>query len=287
MSMTKQSPDITQIKAEQLRNWDESAAGWSKFFDKFERGAQCVSDRLVELAQIRPGQRVLDVATGIGEPAVTAARRVGPKGHVVATDHSPQMIKFARERASAIGVSNIEFFAMDAEALNLAEQSFDAIVCRWGLMFLPDLAGALQRMRLLLIPGGLLAASVWRDASKVPMIGLVLGVCRQFQLARPPAGTLGPLSLSDIDALKRTFEQAGFGDISDESMTVTFEFASGEEYARFQQRIQNPTTKLIGAQPTEVQAEIWQAVGASTAPYAGADGVIRLPNECVFVVARR
>ena len=285
--MTTQSPDVMRLKAEQLRNWDESAAGWNKFFDKFERGAQCVSDRLIELARIQPGQRVLDVATGIGEPAVSAARRVGPKGHVVATDHSGQMIKLARERASARGLSNIEFLEMDAEALALPEKSFDAIVCRWGLMFLPDLAGALERMRHLLVPGGRLAAAVWSDAPKVPMIGLVLGVCRQFQLPRPPAGTLGPLSLADIDALKRTLEQAGFAEVGVESLTVTFEFASGDEYALFQQRIQNPTTKLINAQPAEMQAKIWQAVADSTQPYAGADGVVRLPNECVCLAARR
>jgi len=285
--MTIQSEEVTRIKAEQLRNWDDSAAGWSKFFDKFERGAQCVSDRLVELAKIQPGQRVLDVATGIGEPAVTAARRVGPNGKVVATDHSGQMINLARERASTMGASNVEFLEMDAEALKFPEKSFDAIVCRWGLMFLPDLAGALERMRPLLVAGGRLAASVWADGPKVPMIGLVLAACRQFELPRPPAGSLGPLSLADIDALKRTMEQAGFAEVGSEPLTVTFEFDSGEEYARFQQRIQNPTTKLIGAQPADAQARIWQAVAASTQPYIGADGIVRLPNECVCVVARR
>lgn len=285
--MTTQSPDRIQLKAEQRRSWDESAAGWAKFFDKFERGAQCVSDRLIELARIQPGQRVLDVATGIGEPAVSAARRVGPKGHVVATDHSGQMIKLARERASAFGLGNIEFLEMDAEALELPENSFNAILCRWGLMFLPDLAGALERMRHLLVPGGWLAAAVFKDAPKVPMIGLVLGVCRRFELPRPPAGSLGPLSLADTEALKRTVEGAGFSEFSSESLTVTFEFTSGDEYARFQQRVQNPTTKLINDQPAEVRAKIWQAVADATQPYTGADGMVRLPNECVCVAARR
>jgi ubiquinone/menaquinone biosynthesis C-methylase UbiE len=282
-----QSTDAIRQKAEQLRNWDDSAVGWNKFFDKFEVGAQCVSDRLVELARIQPGNRVLDVATGVGEPAVTAARRVGSSGRVVATDHSSQMIKLAGERAASRGLGNVDFQTMDAEVLDLPDRSFDAIVCRWGLMFLPDLPSALSRMHELLVPGGWLAASVWADAPKVPMIGLILGVCRQFELPRPPAGSLGPLSLSDIDALKKNFQQAGFSEISSESITVTFEFASGEEYVRFQQRIQNPTTKLIGAQPAETQEKIWKAAAESTKPYADADGVVRLANECVCVAARR
>lgn len=285
--MSTQSVDRERLKAEQRRHWDESAVGWAKFFDKFERGAQCVSDRLIELARIQSGQRVLDVATGIGEPAVSAARRVGPKGHVLATDHSAQMIKLARERTATLGLSNLEFLEMDAEALELPESSFDAILCRWGLMFLPDLGGALAGMRRLLVPGGRIAAAVWRDAPRVPMIGLLLKVCKQFQLPSPPPGTLGPLSLADIDALKRTFEQAGFSEVGSESLTVTFEFASGDEYARFQQRIQNPTTKLINEQPAETQTKIWQAIADATQPYAGADGVVRLPNECVCVAARR
>jgi len=282
-----QSSDAIRQKAEQLRNWDDSAVGWNKFFDKFEVGAQCVSDRLVELARIQRGQRVLDVATGVGEPAVTAARLVGADGRVVATDHSSQMIKLAAERAATMGVNNVDFQTMDAEVLDLPDQSFDAIVCRWGLMFLPDLSSALRRMHDLLVPGGWLAASVWADGSKVPMIGLILGVCRKFELPRPPAGSLGPLSLSDIDALKAKFQQAGFSEISSESITVTFEFASGEEYVRFQQRIQNPTTRLIGAQAPEMQQKIWQAAADSTKPYAGADGIVRLSNECVCVAARR
>jgi hypothetical protein len=142
-------------------------------------------------------------------------------------------------------------------------------------------------MRRLLVPGGRIAVAVWSEALRVPMIGLMMDVCRRFDLPRLPPGTLGPLSLADTAALKRTFAAAGFAEIESESLTVTFEFASGDEYALFQQRVLNPTVELIGAQPAETQAKIWRSLADSTRPYLGADGVVRLPNECVCVAARR
>jgi ubiquinone/menaquinone biosynthesis C-methylase UbiE len=122
----------------------------------------------MELADIQPGQRVLDVATGGGEPAVTAAHRVGSSGHVIATDLSPQMVALGRERVAELELHNIDFREMDAEAPDLPEQSFDVILSRFGLMFLPNLQVALQRLHQLLVPDGRLVAAVWGPPQKVP-----------------------------------------------------------------------------------------------------------------------
>lgn len=122
---------------------------------------QAGSDLLVELARIGPGHTVLDVATGIGEPAVTAAYKVGPTGTVIATDQATLMLAVARERVAALGLTNVEFREIDAEALDFQEPRFDAVLSRWGLMFLPNLTGALANMRRLLKPGGRLARAVW------------------------------------------------------------------------------------------------------------------------------
>ena len=137
--MSTQPFDPAEYKAGQRQEWGAAADGWRRQWETIERFSQPVSDRLVELTRIRPGHRVLDVATGIGEPAVTAARAVGPSGSVVATDQAPEMLAIARERIAALGLRNIEFHEMDAEALDLPEESFNALLCRWGLMFLPNL----------------------------------------------------------------------------------------------------------------------------------------------------
>jgi ubiquinone/menaquinone biosynthesis C-methylase UbiE len=126
----------------------------------------------MELAHVAPGQRVLDVATGIGEPAMTAARWVGPSGVVVAIDQAPQMVAVARERMQAAGIRTVEFIEGDAETVALPLDSFDAIVCRWGLMFFHDPVGTLARLRASLVPGGWLAAAIWGPPERVPMIAL-------------------------------------------------------------------------------------------------------------------
>ena len=138
------------FKAQQRQMWDNAAAGWQTWWETIERGAQKVSDKIVELAEIKPGDKVLDIATGIGEPAVTAARKVMPDGKVVATDISPQMLANAKTRAKSLGLDGIiEFRESDGEKLDLLEPRarFDAILSRWGLMFFPNLPAALVRIK--------------------------------------------------------------------------------------------------------------------------------------------
>src|SRR5579863_10324881 len=125
--------DPAAYKAQQREQWSNAAEGWRRQWATFERGAQPLSDRLMELACVAPGQRVLDVATGIGEPAMTAARRVGPSGSVVAIDQAPQMLAVARDRLQEAGIRNVEFVEGDAEAVPLPPDAFDAVVSRWGI----------------------------------------------------------------------------------------------------------------------------------------------------------
>src|SRR5688572_4380140 len=159
--------------------WDNAAASWQAWWETFERGAQKVSDKLVELAEIKPGDRVLDIATGIGEPAVTAAKRVKPNGKVIATDISPQMIAIAKSRAKSLGLDDVmEFRESDGEKLDFPKSTFDAVLSRWGLMFLPNLPIALTTIRQLLTPGGRLSAAVWSTPSKVPMLDLAFSTVR-------------------------------------------------------------------------------------------------------------
>lgn len=134
--------DSKQYKEAERQSWDSVAAGWQKWWEPIERGAEKVSRRLIELAEIKPGSRVLDIATGIGEPAITAANEVGNTGHVLATDISPQMLSVAKQRVISLGLQNvIEFKEGDIETLDLPSSAFDAALCRFGLMFLPDLRG--------------------------------------------------------------------------------------------------------------------------------------------------
>lgn len=284
--MSEEPTDSMQVKTRLRQEWDQVAVGWRKWWEHFERSAQTVSDHLVALAQIEAGQRILDIATGIGEPAVTAARRVGPTGHVVAIDQAPQMLAIARERAAALALHNIEFRELDAERLDLLDERFDALLCRWGLMLLPQLVLALQRMRQRLLPGGRFAAAVWPAPQKVPVMSLPMTVIRQY-IQMPPLspGYPGPFSLADREALERTFAQSGWSLVHSEAFPVHSEFATAWDYVRFMQAI-SPLNALLAKLHVEQQERIWQAISETVQErYGRADGTILIPNETICLLA--
>ncbi|HEY6408022.1 MAG TPA: methyltransferase domain-containing protein [Ktedonobacteraceae bacterium] len=280
--------DPTHYKVAQLQGWNNVAPGWRTWWETFERAAQEVSDRLITLAQLIPGQRVLDIATGIGEPAITAAHRVGTTGQVIALDLASEMVAIAEERATALGLRNITFSTCDAEHLNLLESTFDAVLSRWGLMFLPNLVPALNGMRRQLKVGGRLAAAVWSTAAKAPAVGLPsIIVGRHLQLPPPAPGTPGPFSLADSSALTHTFVQAGFSDVQSEPMTILWEFATAEDYTRFHQAIAAPVKAMIAHLSPEHQSQIWQEITEAARHYETSDGSVQVPGELICVVGRR
>ena len=140
--MQSKSVDPVAFREAQHRHWDSAAVGWMQWSEFNDSADAHVSERLVELAGVRPGSRVLDVAAGYGEPALTAARKAGPEGRVVATDISAEMLACGRERAVAAGLGNVEFLESDASSLDFPHASFDAAVSRWGIIFEPDAEAA-------------------------------------------------------------------------------------------------------------------------------------------------
>jgi enediyne biosynthesis protein CalE5 len=280
--------DPVQYKAGQRREWGVSADGWKRHWNIWEQAAaRHLNERLVDLARIRPGHRVLDVATGLGEPAFTAARRVGPNGSVVATDLSPAMLSLAREEAVRLGLRNVEFREMDAEEPDLPAQSFDAALCRWSLMFLPHLVVALTRLRELLVPEGRFAAAVWGSPEKVPFVSVPMDVIRRvLQLPPPPAGTPGTFTLADEHVLERSFTQAGFAEVAIERQTLTFEYTSLQEFIE-ERPATSASIRIMFAGASAAQREtIWQTVAQEIDRYQDAAGVLRIPNETLCVVGK-
>src|SRR5258708_262850 len=202
--------DLDRVRREQREFWNNAAPGWKQMWTALDHAAQHVSDRLVELARIKPGDRVLDIATGSGEPGLTAARIVGANGLIVATDQSTAMLDLARERVATLGLSNVRFVETDAESLAGNERDFNAALCRWGLMFVPDLDAVSRRIAQLLVAGGIFATSVWGPAEKVPMIAAGDEQVRALaNLPAPPPGAPSPLKLADSRPLEQALTNAG------------------------------------------------------------------------------
>lgn len=284
--------DSKQYKEAERQSWNSVAPSWQKWWGKtIERGTEGVSRRLVELAEIKPGSRVLDIATGIGEPALTAANHVGKNGHVLATDISLQMLSFAKQRAISLGLQDvIEFKEGDAETIDLPHSAFDAALCRFGLMLFQDFKASLSNIYRSLVEGGHFAAAVWASPDKVPFIFVPMNiVLKETNSPPPPPGTPGPFSMSDQNSLKNSYLTSGFKDPIIERMNVSFEFDSPDDYTTFTIEQGGPVLqKMLVGQTNERRKEVFKAINKAAEKYAdNTTGKVRFENEAILIVGRK
>jgi ubiquinone/menaquinone biosynthesis C-methylase UbiE len=283
--------DSKQYKEAERQSWNSVAAGWQKWWKTIERGTEKVSRRLVELAEIKPGSRVLDIATGMGEPALTAANRVGKSGHVLATDISSQMLSFAKQRAISLGLQDVvEFKEGDAESIDLPASTFDAALCRWGLMLLPDPGAGLSNIYGSLVNGDHLAVAVWASPEKVPFIFVPMNtILKETKSPPPPPGRPGPFSMSDQNSLMNSYLSSGFKDPAIESMNVVLDFDSPDDFTTFTIEHGGPAIqKMLAGQTNKRRNEILKAVRRAAEEYAdNSTGKVKFENEAILIVGRK
>ncbi len=281
--------DPAEFKARMRAEWRSAAAGWRKWHDvvEAEEGGQLHSATLVELARIGPGAVVLDVAGGYGEPSLAAACAVGPSGRVVCTDLSPEMLAFGRERAAIAGLDNIEFVASDAEQLGFDAGSFDAILSRAGLMFLPDVAGTLQRLHTFLKPGGQLAASVWGTQPVVQFTAAIPIIFAELELPPPPPGRPGIFALSDAHTLAALVAGAGFHDVETGTIKIVFATDTAEQFTSFIQEVAPTITDLVAGQPPDLRKRVWDKVTVGWRRFQDAEGRVQTENQAIWVTGTK
>jgi ubiquinone/menaquinone biosynthesis C-methylase UbiE len=282
--------DSKRFKDGERQNWDRVAHGWQKWSTTIEIGAEKVTSRLIELADIKIGSKVLDIATGIGEPAITVASRVGSNGQVLATDISTEMLSIAKQRAANLGLQHvIEFKQGDAETIELPGSTFDAVLCRWGLMLLPNLTTGLSNIYRSLVDGGRLSAAVWASPEKDSLIASTMdSVLKETNSPQPPPGTPGPFSLSDENILRNSFINSAFKDVAIERMNVTLDFGSSEAYANFVHETAGPLQTMLAKQTQDRRQEILESIAESARKYADNNtGTVKLSNEAICIVGRK
>jgi SAM-dependent methyltransferase len=283
--MEAKSIDAAEFRAKQQDQWNGAAGGWNQFSEYMDEHAVAAADRIVEMAGIKEGDRVLDVAAGYGEPSMTAARKVGPDGSVIATDISAEMLNFGRQRAARNGVENIEFMQSDANSLDFPAESFDAAVSRWGIIFDPDGEGAAAKVRGFLKPGSRFAISSWGPPERVPFLAVAMGTAMsKLDVPPPPPGTPGPLSRPTEEAIGGLLEGGGFSDVEVQELELVFPFESADEYVMYTKAIAAPIVALISPHPEDVQGETWDAIADAAREHADDDGRINFSNQ-VLVAA--
>lgn len=260
-------------------HWEAIAERWINWSQRFNQLVQPLADWMLSQAAAAPGSRVLDIATGIGEPAFAFARAVGPAGFVLGLDQSSQMIAHARQKAQTEQLTQLDFVVQDMEQLALTGQAaFDVVSCRCGLMFAHDKQALLQRLRQHLKPGGRLVAVVWAEAMQAPFLSLAGQVFSdQFaqDVSRP-----GPsaFSLSDPDLMLSYLKQAGFAGCEYQALHFAVPVQDAEHY--FAERCQTAPQleQAVQALTVPERQQFFAALQQALQPWQQAQGFL-LQNQ--------
>jgi ubiquinone/menaquinone biosynthesis C-methylase UbiE len=283
--------DPKQFKEGQRQGWNNVADGWLKWWNIVDTAGKSLTKRLIELAGIKQGSKILDIATGIGEPSITAAQLVGENGHVLAIDISPQMLAVAKERSVSMGLQDVmDFREGDAESTDLPSSTFDAALCRFGLMFLPNVKTGLSNIHKSLVNDGRFAAAVWPTPDKVPFISLPFNILlKETNSPPPPPNAPGPFSLSDENLLREYFISSGFKDVTIERQDMIFNFKSAEEFTNFVCETASPVQVLLSKQSEERRKKLLQVITEAAANnYTDKNSdSIKLRNEAICIVGTK
>ena len=225
------APTPAEVIESQRQDWNRVAGGWDKWDNYFSRNMTFINHRLVADARLRPGLRVLDLGSGTGYPALLAGDVVGAEGSVVGVDLADSMLAVATRKAQAMGMKHVTFRTGDVTTLPFDAASFDAVISRFCLMFLPEIPKALKDIARVLKLGGYVAAAVWSAPDKNPFIRVPMDVIKTIITLPPPDPEApGIFRLAKPGGLKGMMEGAGLASLGEEEFLADVTYATAEEF---------------------------------------------------------
>lgn len=282
------APDPQAFKAAVRAQWDRSATGWNQHTAAIRTWLRQPTDAMLDMAGIGPGAAVLDVAAGAGDQTLDIALRVGPTGRVLATDLSPVILALALQNAQRSGLRHVQTLVADGEDLQMEPASFDAVVCRLGLMFFPDPLQGLRGMHRALRAGGGICTLVFSRPERNPCIGILMSTALQHAglPARDPFTPGGLLSLGKPGLADALFQAAGFQDIASTAIDAPFHLPTARHYLDFVRASASPIQQILGPLSPAAADAAWAEMEERLDAFTTANGWVG-PNELLLTAARR
>jgi SAM-dependent methyltransferase len=280
-------PDRTdQLRAHLHAVWGSVAGGWREHADWVDNRGGVVTAEMLRLTAPRAGERVLELACGAGGLGLATADLVGPRGEVVVSDVAPEMTAIAAERARAAGLSNVSVRELDLEKVDEPDGSYDVVLCREGLMLVPDPVRAAREIRRVLRPGGRAAITVWGPRERNPWLGIVFDVVSaQLGAPVPPAGIPGPFSLDDADRFAGVLSEAGLSDVRVDELSTPYHATSFEDWWTRTSALAGPLGQMLAALPQPAADELHARARAAVDAYRSPSG-IEIPGVSLVGGAR-
>ena len=278
--------DANTHREDSLAGWEAAAPGWRRRQETLRGFGAPVSAWMLDAVSLQPGQRVLELAAGMGETGMLAAELVAPMGGVIVSDQADAMLDGARARAGELGLSNIEFQVIGAEWIDLPLASVDAVLCRWGYMLLADPPAALAETRRVLRPGGRVALAVWDSAQHNPWALEPTMELIERGLSSPPApGTPSPFALGDPERVRELLAEAGFAEIEVQALEIEWRHASFEHFWETTLDLSHTFHNAVLGRPEPEIAEIRAGLADRVAPYGEPNGTLAIPGRTLVASA--
>jgi SAM-dependent methyltransferase len=276
--------DPVQYKSTTRQQWEDAAEAWNRWGPVLETWLGPATEKMLDAANVTAGSRVLDVAAGGGGQTLAAARRVGPNGHVLATDISPRILSYAAQVTAEAGLTNVDTQIADGEALDgLPAASFDAVICRVGLIYFPDQQAALTGMRRALRRGGRIAAIVYSAPEQNTFFSIPVSIIRRVaQLPPPQPGQPGPFSLGSPGVLEGVLSSTGFADVRVEAVPAPLRLPSAAECVRFERESFGALHQMLAGVPETARAAVWDEIEEALRKFETEGGFV---GPCELLVA--
>jgi len=281
--------DSEAYRQASLEAWEAAAPGWVRRQETMRRYAAPVSHEMLDALSLQPGERVLELAGGVGETGMLAAELVAPGGSVIISDQAEAMLEGARARALELGLGNVEFRVLNAEWIDLPLASMDAVLCRWGYMLMADPTAALGETRRVLTSGGRLAFAVWDSVQSNPWALLPAQELIERGLAPAPRESSdprpGPFALGDTEKLRELVAQAGFAEIEIEALELPRRHTDFDELWETTLDLSHDFHDAVLSQAAEEMDETKASLAKRFARYTAADGTLEIPGRTLVVSA--